>query len=105
MEEKKFKNGSVYHLHRLSNYYSEPINLIKDERISGLYAWAGILLFVLAYDTYAIKTKKAETLTRSFWRMTEKPIKSVVPVFVWTTLTAHLLLEKSVRKKKFGTAR
>lgn len=104
MEEKKYKSGSAYHLQKLSNYYSSPINLEKDERISGLFAWAGILSFVLMYDTYAIKTKKAETLTRAFWRMTDKPIKSVAPIFVWSALTIHLLLEKNIRKKKFGTA-
>lgn len=104
MEEIKCKNGKALPLQRLSSYYSAPINLSKDERISGLYAWAGILLFVLLYDTYAIKTNKIETLTRAFWRLTDRPIKSVAPVVAWSALTAHLLFEKNIRKKKFGTA-
>jgi len=104
MEEKKFKNGTEYHLQKLSDYYSSPINLEKDDRISGTYAWLGVLSMVLAYDVYAIKTKKAETLTRSFWRLTDKPLKSIVPLTAWAALSVHLLLEKNIRKKKFGTS-
>jgi hypothetical protein len=104
MEEKKFKSGTEYHLQKLSNYYSSPINLEKDDRVSGTYAWLGILSAVFVYDLYAIKSKKAETLTRSFWRLTERPIKSIIPLAAWATLSAHLLLEKNIRKKKFGTS-
>jgi hypothetical protein len=105
MEEKKFKSGTEYHLQKLSNYYTSPINLEKDDRVSGTYAWLGILSMVLAYDVYAIKTKKAETLTRSFWRLTDKPLKSIFPIAAWTALSVHLLLEKNIRKKKFGTSK
>lgn len=104
MEETKYKNGRALHLQKLSSYYSSPINLDKDQRVSGTYAWLALALSVVAYDAYAIKTKKAETLTRAFWRLTEKPIKAVLPVTLWTALSAHLLLEKKVRKRKFGTS-
>ena len=105
MEKTKYKNGEDSPLQKLSNYYSSPITLDKGERASGLYAWLAILAAVTAYDIYAVKTKKVETLTRAFWRGTEKPLQKVIPITVWTGLTAHLLLEKSIRIKKFGDAK
>lgn len=102
MVAKKYKNGMEYHLHKLYNYFSNPIELQKDERTSGFFGWLLLATYIVAYDAYAIKTKKTETLTRFFWRQTEKPIKSLLPVTLWTGLTVHLLLEKSVRKKAFG---
>ena len=102
MEETECKNGEASPLQKLYKYYSSPISLEKDERKSGAYAWIFFLGLVAAYDVYAIKTKKVETLTRAFWRGTEKPLQKVIPITVWTGLTAHLLLEKSIRIKKFG---
>ena len=61
MEKTEYKNGEVSPLQKLYNYYSSPISLDKDERKSGLYAWAFFLGLVAAYDAYAIKTKKVET--------------------------------------------
>ena len=104
MVERKSKNGKAFRLQKLSDYYSSPISLDKDHRISGIYAWAFLFGSVVAYDIYAIKTQKAETLTRAFWRITEKPIKSLVPITMWVGLTAHLLIEKEVRKKKFNNS-
>lgn len=102
MEKTKYKNGEDSPLHKLYRYYSSPISLEKDERKSGAYAWAFIFGLVVAYDVYAIKSKKTETLTRAFWRGTEKPLQKVIPITAWTGLTVHLLLEKSIRIKKFG---
>lgn len=103
MEEKKFKNGMEYHQQKLYNYYCSPVNLEKDNRISGVYGWLTLLSLVAAYDVYAIKSKNVETLTRAFWRMTESKAKSILPVAVWTGLTVHLLAEKKIRKKIFET--
>lgn len=103
MEEKKFKNGTEYHLQKLFNYYSSPINLQKDERVSGTFGWIALLSIIAAYDIYAIKTQKVETLTRSFWRLTDKPLKSIIPLTAWAALSVHLLAEKSIRRKKFGS--
>jgi hypothetical protein len=102
MEKTECKSGEVSPLQKLSNYYKNPINVQRDERISGTYAWMGLLASVIIYDYYAIKTKKAETLTRAFWRLTEEKGKSVAPIAIWSTITLHLLLEKNIRKKKFG---
>jgi hypothetical protein len=102
MEKTRFKSGEALPLQKLSNYYSSPIILDKDERISGLYGWLALLAAVVAYDAYAIKTQKVETLTRFFWRSTERPLKSVVPISVWLLVTAHLLLEKNIRKNRFN---
>lgn len=102
MEDIKSKNGKALPLQKLSDYYSSPISLEKDDRVSGAYAWLALAAAVVAYDSYAIATKKAETLTRYFWRSTEEPKKSIVPLACWSILTAHLLLEKNIRRKKFG---
>lgn len=103
MVEKKFRNGTEFHLQKLCDYYNQPIILEKDHRISGAYAWSVMFLAIILYDAYAIKTKKAETLTRFFWRQTEKPIHGLLPVFLWIGITGHLLLEKKLRKKIFHT--
>ena len=102
MEEKKFKSGMEYRLQKLYDYYSSPIVLEKDERISGAYGWLLLFTAIFLYDAYAIKTKKLETLTRFFWRKTENPTSSLIPIALWTGLTTHLLLEKSIRRKAFG---
>jgi hypothetical protein len=100
-EKIKSKNGEEHPLQKLYNYYSSPIDLQKDERTSGLIGWVLVAGLVIAYDAYAMKTKKAETLTRSFWRLSEGKM-SKAPVFgAWAILTSHLLLEKKVRRKIF----
>lgn len=99
MEERKYKSGSAYPLQKLSNYYSSPIDLKKDERISGLVGWALLAATVVAYDAYAIKTKKAETLTRSFWRLSEGKISKTPVLGAWLIVTFHLMFEKKVRRK------
>jgi len=89
----------VYLLRKLYDYYRNPINLNKDSRITGGFGWLFIALFVLAYDIYAMKYQKIETLTRFFWRSTEKNIlKSLIPIGVWSVLSFHLLIEKPIRK-------
>lgn len=85
-------------LQKLSDYYRSPVVLEKDDRTSGAYAWLALVAIIAAYDYYAIKSKRIETLTRSFWRSTERPLKSIIPIASWTVLTAHLLLEKRVRR-------
>ena len=67
-------------------------------------AWGVLLSSIIAYDIYAVRSQKIETLTRAFWRLTEEPIKKIIPITVWIGLTAHLLLEKDIRKKKFNNS-
>lgn len=102
MDKKEFKSGQESPLQKLFNYYTQPISLDKDERLSGLIGWVSLFAFVVAYDAYAIKSGKIETLTRFFWRNTESKAAKYAPIFAWLILTGHLLLEKDVRKKKFG---
>ena len=101
MEEKKFKNGMEFHQQKLYNYYSQPLDLSKDDRVSGTYAWIALLSAVLAYDIYAIKHKRAETLTRAFWRNTEKTKTGIIPVALWGVATVHLIAEKRIRRMAF----
>ena len=83
---------------KLSNVFSTPLVLERENKKSGTVAWGGLALGIIAYDIYAIKSKKIETLTRSFWRLTEKPISGSIFTGVWLGLTFHLLIEKPLRK-------
>jgi hypothetical protein len=99
MVEKKLKNGTVFRQQKLSNLFSNPVSLEKDDRVSGLVGWLGLITVIVLYDIYAIRTKKVETLTRSFWRHTEQVIGKSIFIGAWLGLTFHLLLEKMIRKK------
>lgn len=98
MVVKKSKNGMASLQHKLSDAFSTPLILDKQDRKSGTIAWGGLALGIIAYDIYAIKSKKIETLTRSFWRLTEKPIEGSLLIGAWLGLTFHLLIEKQIRK-------
>ena len=98
MEEKKYKSGMEFLRHKLSDAFSTPLILDKQDRKSGTIAWGGLALGIIVYDIYAIKSKKIETLTRSFWRLTEKPLSGSIFTGVWLGLTFHLLIEKLIRK-------
>jgi len=74
----------------------------SSERKSGIFAWAALVLGVIAYDTYAIKSEKIETLTRFFWRITEKPKIGNIFTGVWLGLTFHLLIEKPIKKAYYN---
>ena len=100
MVVKKSTSISVFHPQKLFNYYSNPIELKKDERISGSYAWLAIIASVLAYDIYAVKTKKAETLTRAFWRSTEQPVKNLIPVCVGCLKFSFVSRKESKKNKR-----
>ena len=102
MDSKEFKSGQESHLQKLYNYFSQPISLERDERISGLVGWLLLFLFIVTYDALAIKTKRIETLTRFFWRKTDNGINKVFPLLLWFALTAHLVIEKDVRRKAFN---
>lgn len=99
MAEKKSKNGMVFRQQKLSDILFNPISLEKDSRKSGLIGWVGLIAIIVLYDVYAIKTKRIETLTRSFWRHTEQTIGKSIFIGAWLGLTFHLLLEKMIRKK------
>ena len=98
MVVKKFKNGTEYLRQKLSNAIGAPLVLDKQDRKSGSIAWGTLALGIVAYDIYAIKSKKIETLTRSFWRLTEKPLTGSILIGAWLSLTFHLLIEKLIRK-------
>ena len=63
---------------KLSNVFSTPLVLERENKKSGTVAWGGLALGIIAYDIYAIKSKKIETLTRAFWRLTEKPLSGSI---------------------------
>jgi hypothetical protein len=98
MVVKKFKNGTVFHRPKLSDVVGTPLDLNSLDKKSGLSAWGILALGIIVYDIYAIKSEKIETLTRSFWRITEKPKIGNIFIGVWLGLTFHLLIEKLIRK-------
>jgi len=98
MVAKKLKSGTESPLQRLSDAFGAPLTLEKSEATSGLIGWCGLALVIIVYDVYAIKSKKIETLTRSFWRMTENKISGSIFTGAWLGLTFHLLIEKLIRK-------
>lgn len=98
MDVKKYKSGMEFLPPKLSKAFSQPLVLDKAEKKSGTIAWGGLALGIIAYDYYAIKSKRIETLTRSFWRLTEKPLTGSLFTGVWLGLTFHLLIEKLLRK-------
>ena len=98
MVVKKLSSGLESLRPKLSDILGPFPDLQKDHRKSGSVAWGGLVLGVIAYDIYAIKSKKIETLTRSFWRLTEEKIPKIALTGVWLGLTFHLLIEKLVRK-------
>jgi len=81
---------------RFNKVFDAP-SLEKDSA-SGVFAWGIMLSAILAYEIYAIRSKKIETLTKFFWRVTEKSILGNIFTGVWLGLTFHLLIEKSLRK-------
>jgi len=99
---KKLKNTKGCHRQKLSDTLSAPLVLEKNEAISGIIGWCGILSAIIVYDAYAIKSKKIETLTRFFWRMTEQPITGSIITGAWIGLSFHLLIEKLIRKALSG---
>lgn len=98
MVVKKFKNGMGFPQLKLSDVIGGPVDLKSLDKKSGLSAWTILALGIIAYDVYAIKSEKIETLTRSFWRLTEKPKIGKIFIGVWLGLTFHLLIEKLIRK-------
>lgn len=98
MVVKKLKNGTEFLQLKLSEAIRTPLVLDNTDKKSGSIAWGGLALGIIAYDIYAIKSKKIETLTRSFWRLTEKPLTASILIGVWLGLTFHLLIEKLIRK-------
>lgn len=99
MAEKKSKSGTEYHLQKLSNYFTQPVILEKNQSKTGVIGWLGLVGVIVLYDAYAIKSKKIETLTRSFWRHTENKTGQSIFIGAWLGLTFHLLFEKMIRKK------
>jgi len=87
-----------FRLQKLSDALGPPLTLEKSDTTSGLIGWCGLALVIIVYDVYAIKSKKIETLTRSFWRMTENKISGSIFTGAWLGLTFHLLIEKLIRK-------
>lgn len=85
-------------LKRFVGWYLGPIDLTRDSRASGAYGWVGLVLVIVAYDVFAIRTRRIETLSRYFWRSAEQSIAGPALRIVWVWLTFHLLFEAKVRK-------
>lgn len=56
---------------------------------SGTKAWAGLALYIAAWDLYAVKCGK-ETLSQAFYGALNHPVRRWRVVLLWTYATAHL---------------
>ena len=52
-------------------------------------AWAGLAAYVIAYDAWAILTGR-ETLSASYYRAVQHPLRRWPTLIVWVLLTLHL---------------
>lgn len=52
-------------------------------------AWAGLLLYVVAYDAWAMLQGR-ETLSASYYRALQHPIRRWPTLLLWLVLTLHL---------------
>lgn len=55
----------------------------------GDVAWAGLTLYVVAYDAWAMLHGR-ETLSSSFFRAVQHPIRRWPTVLLWVIVTLHL---------------
>jgi hypothetical protein len=52
-------------------------------------AWLGVLCYVVAYDAWAMIHGR-ETLSHSYYRAIQHPLRRWPTVLVWAVLTLHL---------------
>jgi hypothetical protein len=74
------------------------VELEEFKKIPGDFAWIALAAGIVAYDVFAIKTKKAETMSSAIWRSLAHPIKSPLAALIWLSLTWHLFGNKQARK-------
>jgi hypothetical protein len=55
----------------------------------GDFAWIGLALYVAAYDALAVASGR-DTLSGSFARAIDHPVRRWPTMAVWAALTAHL---------------
>jgi hypothetical protein len=78
--------------------YFGPIELSREGRKTGLIGWAGLVAFVVLYDLFAIRSRKIETLTRSFWRLSSRRSGLIFTHIAWLLTTLHLVVEFRARR-------
>ena len=71
-----------------------------EEQLSGVFGWLFVIGVIVSYDAYAMKTKKAETLSSAFWRWSSHPIGAFVTTATWAALTHHLLIDNRLKLLK-----
>lgn len=86
-------NGKALRRLKLSKFGTQE----SDRKPSGLYGWALIFLFATAYDVYAIKTDKIETLSRAFWKCSKHPVGGLVTSAIWSAISYHLVIDNQIR--------
>lgn len=70
---------------------------IPSGPLPGSYAWYTMSIGILAYDLYAMKYKKAETMSSAIWRSLSDAKKASALVAGWMVLTHHLFANKRAR--------
>lgn len=69
----------------------------EEDKVRGDIAWAVMALSITLYDVYAIKSKKAETMSGALWRSLKHPFKFPIATIIWGVLTYHLFAGRNAR--------
>lgn len=72
--------------------------MVAREKPSGAFGWFMIAAVATAYDLYAMKTKKVETLSSAYWRWSDHPVGGLLTSAVWAATSYHLIIDNPVRK-------
>lgn len=79
-------SGEASPLQKLSTYRHK----------SGLYGWVGLVSGIVAYDVYAIKTRKIGTLTSAAHDL--EGFTFGAGLAIWSGVTYHLFIEPRVNR-------
>ncbi len=69
-----------------------------EEKIDGELAWGLLILSVLVYDLYSIKTGKLETMSSAVYRALRHPLKFPLLSLIWALITFHLFANVDARQ-------
>lgn len=72
---------------------------MKDnaEPIPGDVAWIVLASSVILYDTAAVLSGKAETMSSAIWRSLEHPYKFPIAALMWAGLSWHFFVNPRAR--------
>lgn len=67
------------------------------DKVPGEVAWLALALIIIGYDSAAVISKRAETLSSALWRSLANPVRFPLAAGVWLGLTWHLFGNNKAR--------